>query len=58
MIDTIIDIWGHLNIIMVILLTLFALQPTEFMNVVDYLYRGYVFIHTQLVTLWQKMTKG
>ena len=58
MLHTIIDIWAYLDIIMVIVLTLFALSPNTFVDIIDYSNKVYVRTHTQLVKLWQKMTKG
>jgi hypothetical protein len=45
------DVWGYFNIVMTVLLLLFTLSPSGFLNVYDR-------IHNQLVKLWQKITKG
>ena len=54
MIHTIIDVWGYLNIIMVIVLILFGLNPNGFLDVIDWVYRRYVNIHKWIRNLWQK----
>jgi hypothetical protein len=54
MIHTIIDVWGYLNIIMVIVLILFGLNPSGFLDVVDWVHRRYVNIHKWIRNLWQK----
>lgn len=55
MLHTIIDYMFYLDVAFIFGLLVFGIHPSFFMDIFDNIFRLYGYLHSHLVTLWQKV---